>query len=210
MKYTPTFEACQETVSLQFGYTEVMKKYLRLVAVIMAFLAITIGAFFLAETITENETIRDFVQSLGILGVILVGLVGGLNAFVPIPPATFAPLFLEAGMSTFMIIGGFIIGTTIADSIGFMIGWLGSSYTSTHHPELTERLQSFMKKHERLIPYIIFGFFMLAPVPNETILIPLAIMGYRYKKLIVPLIIGNTVHQSLMVYGYSSMFAWLF
>jgi len=166
-----------------------MKKYLRLTAVIMAFLAITIGAFFLAETITENETIRDFV---------------------PIPPATFAPLFLEAGMSTFMIIGGFIIGTTIADSIGFMIGWLGSSYTSTHHPELTERLQSFMKKHERLIPYIIFGFFMLAPVPNETILIPLAIMGYQYKKLIVPLIIGNTVHQSLMVYGYSSMFAWLF
>ncbi len=198
------------TTGLVWGYTESMKKYLRLATVILAFLAITIGAFFLAESITENETIRGFVQRLGMIGVIFVGLVGGLNAFVPIPPATFAPLFLEADMSTLMIISGFIVGTTIADSIGFMIGWFGSTYTSTHHPRLTERMQSFMKKHERLIPYIIFGFFMLAPVPNETILIPLAIMGYRYKKLILPLIIGNTLHQSLMVYGYSSMFAWLF
>ena len=186
------------------------KHHLKIILAIVAFALITIAAFFLAESINQNESIRSFVQSLGIFGVVFVGLIGGLNAFVPIPPATFAPIFLEADMSTLMIVSGFIIGTTIADSVGFMIGWLGSSYTSTHHPELTERLQSFMKKHERLIPYIVFGFFMLAPVPNETILIPLAIMGYRYKKLIVPLIIGNTLHQSLMVYGYSSIFTWLF
>ncbi len=187
-----------------------MKKYWKLAAVILAFVFITIGAFFLAENITENEAVRDFVRGLGVFGVILTGIVTGLNAFVPIPPATFAPLFLEADLPRWLVIGGFVIGTTIADSIGFLLGLLGRSYAATHHPQLTDRLKTWMEKHQRLIPFFIFGFFILAPVPNETILIPLAIMGYWYRKLIIPLILGNIVHHTLMVYGYETVFGWWF
>lgn len=177
---------------------------------IAAFALITIGAFFLAESITENETIRSFVQSLGIFGVVFVGLIGGLNAFVPIPPATFAPLFLEAGMSYLFIIGGFAIGTTIADSLSYLLGWVGSSYATTNHPDIARKIQKFMEEHQFYIPFIIFGYFVLAPLPNEVILIPLAIIGYKYKKLIIPLIIGNLFHHTIMVFGYSTIFDWIF
>lgn len=187
-----------------------MIKYLKLTGIIVAFLTITVAAFFLAETINDNETIRDFVQKLGLFGAIFIGIIGGLNAFVPIPPATFAPLFLEAGMSELLIITGFTIGTYVADSVGFLLGWLGSSYANTHYPDMAKRLESFMTKHQHYIPFIIFTFIALAPLPNETILIPLAIMGYQYKKLIIPLIVGNFLHHTIMVYGYAELFSIFF
>lgn len=187
-----------------------MRKYLKLAIVIFAFLAVTLGAFILAESITENEALRDLIKKLGIFGIVFVGLLGGLNAFVPVPPATFAPLFLEAGMSELFIVIGFAVGTYIADSTGFLLGWLGSSYATSNYPKVTNRLRSFMEKHQRYIPFTIFGFIVLAPLPNETILIPLAIMGYKYKKLILPLIIGNLMHHTLMVLGYSTFFDWVF
>lgn len=178
--------------------------------IVLVFLAFTASAFFLADSITQNSRVGEFVRDLGVLGVILTGLVTGLNAFAPIPPATFAPLFLEADIPRWMVIGGFVIGTTIADSIGFLLGRLGSSYASTSYPKVTERLQTWMEAHEKLIPFLILGFFLFAPLPNEVILIPLAIIGYRYKRLIIPLILGNIGHHTLMVYGYETVFGWWF
>jgi len=67
-----------------------------------------------------------------------------------------------------------------------------------------------MEEHQSYIPFIIFGYFVLAPLPNEVILIPLAIIGYKYKKLIIPLIIGNVLHHTIMVFGYSTIFSWIF
>jgi len=186
------------------------KRHLKVTLAIAAFALITISAFFLAESINEDESIRRFVQQLGIFGVVLVGVVGGLNAFVPIPPATFAPLFLEADMSYLLIIGGFTLGTTFADSLSYLLGWVGSSYATTNHPDIAEKFQKFMEEHQSYIPFIIFGYFVLAPLPNEVILIPLAIIGYKYKKLIIPLIIGNVLHHTIMVFGYSTIFSWIF
>lgn len=191
-------------------YTKGMKRYGELALIVLVFLAFTVGAFFLADSIAENDNVREFVRGLGVFGVILTGLASGLNAFVPIPPATFAPLFLEADIPRLVVISGFVIGTTIADSIGFFLGRLGRGYASTHHPAITNKLQAWMEGHMNLIPFIIFVFFLLAPLPNETILIPLAVIGYQYRRLIVPLILGNIGHHALMVYGYETVFGWWF
>lgn len=187
-----------------------MARYMKLAGLALAFLIITIGAFFLAESITQNDSMRSFVQSLGIFGVVLVGLATGLNALVPIPPATFAPLFLEAGLSEWVVIIGFVVGTTTADSLSFLLGWFGSGYAKDHYPNFTKRLGVWLEKHCRLIPFIVFGFFTLAPMPNETILLPLALAGYQYRKLIGPLILGNIIHHTLMVYGYQNLFEFFF
>ena len=178
--------------------------------VLIAFVLITSVSFYLAGIISENQNWHEMIQSLGLIGIILVSIVTGLNAFVPIPPATFAPIFLEVGVPSYVVIGGFVIGTTIADSIGFYIGTLGRNYAHHNFSRAMAYTHSLIQKHKALIPFLILSFFMLAPLPNETILIPLAIMGYKYKKLILPLIFGNIIHQTIMVYGYSSVFTWFF
>lgn len=184
--------------------------HLKIILAIAIFALITTAAFLAANTLQENSALQDYVKSTGILGVMVVGVLCGLNAFMPIPPATFAPLFIESGLSPLMVVGGFVIGTTIADSIGYLLGLLGQGYVNYHHPKVTNYLRRLSVRHAGYIPFIIFGFFALAPLPNEIILIPLALIGYRYKKLLLPLILGNIIHQSIMVFGYASLFSFLF
>ena len=187
-----------------------LRKHWKMILAVTTFLAITGGAFFLAGNINENEWLTSAVKNLGLVGTIVIGIVCGLNAFVPIPPATFAPLFIESGLSPLLVILGFVIGTTIADSIGYLIGRLGQGYVKDNHPKVTNYLLNLFKSYERLIPVFLFIYFAIAPLPNEIILIPLALIGYKYKKLIVPLIIGNVIHHTMMVFGYSTVFSWFF
>ncbi len=139
----------------------------KIILVIALFALITGAAFFAANALQENSALQDYVKSAGVLGVMAVGLLCGLNAFVPIPPATFAPLFIESGLSPLMVVGGLVIGTTIADSIGYLLGVLGSGYVNNHHPKITNYLKRLFEQHERYIPFIIFGFFALAPLPKR-------------------------------------------
>lgn len=186
------------------------KKPLQIGFIAAGFGLITFGAFFFAENISTEGAVAQTIQSLGIFGIIFLALISGLNPFLPVPSATFAPLFLEAGFSIYAIIAGFVIGTTIADTIGYTVGWLGSSYANTKFPKLTERIQDFLNEHERFALPATFAYFAFAPLPNELILIPLALSNVSYKKLIIPIIIGNTIHHTILVFGYKELFGLFF
>lgn len=187
-----------------------LARYLKIAAVFAAFVICTALAFWIASALEQNTEWQTYVQSFGLLGVVLTGILCGLNAFVPIPAATFAPLFINSGLSPFWVVTGFVVGTTIADSIGYLLGWFGSYYVKDNHPKITNYFKKVFDAHERYIPFIVFAFFALAPLPNELILIPLALIGYQYKKLLLPLIIGNIIHHSIMVFGYTAIFEGIF
>ena len=182
----------------------------RIALVILIFATITTAAFFAASALQENTAFQEYVKSAGMLGVVVIGVLCGLNAVVPLPAATFAPLFIEAGLSPWLVIGGFVFGTALADSLSYLIGWFGRGYVNDKHPNVTRYFTKILTTYETWAPYVIFAYFTLAPLPNELILLPLALLGYQYKKLLLPLIIGNIIHQSLMVFGYSSLFSFFF
>lgn len=171
---------------------------------------LTFAAFHLADSLSTSGPLRSFIETSGVLGMVFVAVISGLNPFVPLPPATFAPLFQEAGFSTITIIACFVIGTTIADTAGYLFGWLGKHHADTKHPTLTARVYQFLTDHERMVFPATFLYFAAAPLPNEIILIPLALAGYAYRKLIIPIIVGNIVHHAILVYGYQNIFGWLF
>lgn len=174
------------------------------------FVALTVLAFFAASNLDERGLLHSLIETTGVFGIVLVAIASGLNAFVPLPPATFAPLFLEAGFSHTTIIACFVIGTFIADSIGYAIGWFGRDYAQTSFSRIAERIHVFLENHSRLVIPFAFIYFALAPLPNEVILIPLALSGYPYRTLILPIILGNILHHTLLVYGYENVFKWLF
>ncbi|MEX0917650.1 MAG: hypothetical protein WDZ93_00685 [Candidatus Paceibacterota bacterium] len=182
----------------------------RVLFILAAGAALTAGAFYAANAVTENEMLKAFVVNAHIFGAIVIAFISGLNFIVPVPPATFAPIFLEAGVSMYIVVAGFVIGTTLADSLGYFFGWVGKRYADSSYPAFTERLHDFLGEHHRLVLPVTFAYFAFAPLPNELILIPLALAGYRFRVLIIPMILGNIFHHSLLVFGYQSVFLWLF
>ena len=185
-------------------------KHLKLLFVLLAAAGITAGAFFLAGHLTESGWVEGFVSRSGIIGAIVVAFVCGLNFIVPVPPATFAPIFIEAGVSPYLVITGFVIGTTIADSLSYLLGWIGKTYAESAYPKTTERLHRFMDRHAYYVLPVTFAYFAFAPLPNEILLIPLALSGYRFRMLLIPMVLGSVFHHSLLVLGYQSVFEWLF
>lgn len=182
----------------------------RIGIIVAALGLITFGAFLLADSLTESSPLAQFLRNAGFVGTILVGIIGGLNPIVPIPPATFAPLFLESGVSVYAVIAGFVIGTTIADMIGYALGRFGKRYADTSFPEFTARMHEFLTSHTRLVLPATFAYFAFAPLPNEFILIPLGLSGYAYRTLIIPIILGNIVHHTILVIGYVQVFNYFF
>ena len=185
-------------------------KHAKLLFAFFAAVGITTGAFFLASHLTESGSLGQFVAGSGIFGAIAIAFVSGLNFVVPVPPATFAPIFIESGVNPYLVVIGFVIGTTIADSIGYLLGWVGRGSAETNHPKLAKRLHEFMTQHTHLVLPLAFIYFAVAPLPNEIILIPLALSGYRYRDLLIPMIAGTIIHHPILVFGYQSVFNYLF
>ena len=164
-------------------------------------------ALYLAQQLSENSTVVTLVETFGYFGVLLTGIVAGLNTFVPLPAATFTPVFLNAGLNVTLIIVVLAIGTLIADAIGFALGYVGREMVETKYPKLFNFFTELARERTKLIIPIVVLYAAFVPFPNEAILIPLALAGVRFKLLLIPLIIGNIIHQTWLVLGISNILA---
>jgi membrane protein YqaA with SNARE-associated domain len=181
----------------------------RLGRFLVSLLGITLffGAVFYSTSYVNNNAVaRELVGAFGYVGVFISAVIAGINILFPAPATALTPIFLSADLDFSLIVVALILGTLVADSIGFLIGVLGKHATHAVHPRFFEKIVVFKRHHDKLIPPVVFLFAALMPLPNEIILIPLALLGYRFKKLIVPLILGTTVHQLLYAYGFSNLF----
>lgn len=164
-------------------------------------LLIVILAIYSSTLITTDSVFGEIIIQWGYIGVALLGLISGLNAIVPIPAAALTPLFTEAGLLIPGIIAALVIGTMIADYIGFLFGRSTRELIENRYPKLTLFLQKLVTNHSQfLLPFVAL-YAAVLPFPNEAILIPLAFTGIPFKKLCAPLLIGNTINQTYLVYG---------
>lgn len=172
---------------------------------IFAFMVAFIGLIFVADWLSQSEQVRGLVAEFGYVGVMIVAVIAGLNSVVPVPAATFTPIFLAAGLTAPLVILALTVGTLIADFTGFFLGQLSRNVIETHHPKVYRFFVELKEKRERLIPVVVALFAAFAPMPNELILIPLGLAGVKFQRLIIPLLIGNLIHQSYLVYGVAAL-----
>src|SRR3989304_1982182 len=88
-------------------------------------LAVIAAAFYLARLASGSEIIQEIVSSYGYIGIFVVAVVSGFNVFVPIPIASFMPLFIESGLSFWPTVIIMALGMTSADSIAFFLARAG-------------------------------------------------------------------------------------
>lgn len=173
----------------------------------IVFAVIVAVALWLGWLARQNDTLRTLVVEFGYGGVLIVSVISGVNLFVPIPAVAFFPLFLESGLNPVAVIITMSLGMTIADSISFFLGKAGRrALDSPSQHGWFARLDRFRQRNYWWPIGILFLFVAFAPLPNELLVIPLALLGYPLIRLMAPLLIGNIVFNTVFGTGILAIF----
>lgn len=167
------------------------------------------GSLLLTQYVIANPTHHELIQKFGFLGVLFISFVAGLNLFLPVPAATFVPVFTAGGMGLPSIILFLIIGTMAANLFSYVAGRYGGKVVKSHYPEIQQKMIHLYKDHARFLPHFVFLFTALVPLPDEVFLVPLGIIGVKLKKFIVPLTLGTIFYQTFAAYGIDNIFKFL-
>lgn len=177
--------------------------------VVLFFAVVFGGAIFLAHSLASDPAIQVTVAEYGYFGVLITGVIAGLNAFFPVPAATLTPLFVGAGLTLPLIVLSLTLGTLIADFTGFALGHVSREMVAQRYPRTTTFFTNLYHRRRTLVLPAAFLYAAFVPFPNEAILIPLALAGARFSLLLVPLFLGNLLHQAILVYGINGLLGWL-
>ncbi|MCA9361478.1 hypothetical protein KC845_02890 [Candidatus Kaiserbacteria bacterium] len=186
------------------------KKIGHLILLASLLLIIVTASFLAASAIENNDTAKELIGDFGYLGVFVIALIAGLNAIIPVPVATFTPIFLAGGLSIYLIIIFLVAGTLLADLVGFFIGKWGHSFVTNHYPGTFEKIANLHQKHSYLIPYFVFFYASFVPFPNEAYLIPLGLLNVPLRSFIIPIILGTFVYITISVFGFDAIFNYFF
>jgi membrane protein YqaA with SNARE-associated domain len=187
-----------------------LDQYSKQVLIGVGVLAVFGIALYFAQALSESTAVVTLVERWGYVGVLLVAIVAGLNTVIPLPAATFTPLFISAGLVMPLVILTLAVGTLIADGLGFALGHVSRELIEAKYPKIFSLFTEIATRRTAWLIPIVFLYASFVPFPNEAILIPLALAGVKFKTLIAPLIIGNIVHQLILVYGISTLTTILF
>lgn len=166
------------------------------------------AAFYLAHQASQSEAVRELVASYGYFGIYFVALLSGFNIVVPIPVASFTPLFLESGLSFLPTVFIIALGMTTADALGFHLARTGKKLLSDSYGEkLFDKFANLPPKYYR---YPLAGLFIFAaavPLPNELLLVPMAFFfRYSLKELVPVVLAGNLIFNILFAKGLLNIF----
>lgn len=174
-------------------------------------LLIFVGAIFWGTAlIEEQEAAQEIISRFGIFGIFFLAFLSGFNILVPLHVAALTPLFLTAGFSMPVIITTYVAGTITADLIGYALGLLGKATAETRYPEIHAKVTHFVQYRRKWIIPGLFLYAAFAPTPNEAVLIPLGLVGFEFKKFIIPLILGSTLNHTIFAFGFVQVFELIF
>ncbi len=184
----------------------ITSKILHLLSLLFIIAVIFSASIYLTHYVTNDIDAQIFVQQFGYIGVLLISFITGLSLISPVPAATFTPIFTAGGIPLFVTIALAVIGTMGANFISYYIGRLGHNFTNTHYPKIQKKIIRIYSEKKELLPYLVFGFAALIPMPDEIYLIPLGIIGVRIREFIIPLFLGTIFFQTATALGFHNIF----
>ena len=175
-----------------------------LLALIILFLLT--GIVQAAMFVMQDAGAQELVQRFGYFGVLVVAFIAGLNAIVPVPAGSFVPIFTAAGLWMPLIITSLVIGTMLADLLAFYLGMKGREIAVSRYPRIKRLTEWIQDGKSRYIVPVVFLHATISPLPNEVLLVPLALAGVRMRTLIIPLLLGTIIYQSAFAFGVQNLF----
>lgn len=180
-----------------------VNKVLRAILKFLLIAVLILGAVYFSKYLDTNETLKYLVHESGYLGVLLAGVIGGLNFIIPVPAILFMPIFLSAGLNLWLVVLFITVGATLADSLSYIFGSVGRDIVVEPNSKLFNKLEEYKNKGKYYIYVILALFACFAPIPNEVLVAPLAFLGIKFKKILPIIFIGNFVFNALSALGIS-------
>lgn len=172
-------------------------RWLRIGAGIAA-LAIGLLAAFKAH---EWVAMTDAIAAGGYPALFVAAVISGFNLAVPVPLISFYGAIVAAGLHPWATIAVISVGMACADALGFALG------NAAREMDRSERLRKWLKTDAlaRQSPGLIVAFVSFyaafVPLPNEIIVVPLALAGVRAFHILPGVLIGNVIFNSLAAWG---------
>jgi membrane protein YqaA with SNARE-associated domain len=173
--------------------------YILLIAIFLLF------AFWLNTQGVQDESLQSFVMQYGYVGVFFASILSGFNLIIPIPIISFFPFFVEIGLHPTMTVLLIAAGMTVGDCVGFLIG-KGGSVLVDESNRVVRKLSTMQRKRPIVVPLFLFAYAGFAPLPNEVVVIPAALIGVRLRSVVIPVMLGNIVFNTLVAFGLVSIF----
>lgn len=173
----------------------------------LVFLAVI---FWGTQELSNNDALLALVERFGVFGIFLVSLITNINLLIPIHAASFTPLFLASGFTFPVIVIMLVVGTTCADLLAYILGRLGKTSTAKRFPDIHKKCCEFVKHKRKWVLPGIFLYSAFVPFPNEVAMLPLGLMGFDLRKIILPLVLGTIVNQTIFALGFTTVFGLVF
>ena len=126
------------------------------------------------------------VTNYGYVGAFLISLFGNFTIFFPVP---FAITIYAFGATLNPIILGVVcgIGSTIGEFSAYLVGMGGRKVLEERYGDRLENAKRLIQKHGMAVVFI----FALLPLPDDLLLIPLGMLRYDIRKVMIAAFFGK-------------------
>lgn len=137
----------------------------------------------------------EIVERLGVrniyIFVFLLAMIGGVSTFTSTTFYTALITISLGGVKPIWIALFASIGLTFGDLVFYYLGTKGRQCIKGKYAGNVFRLTKWMEKIDDRITMLMIFFYSLTPLPSDIIAISLAIVGFPFRKMIIPLFVGN-------------------
>ena len=138
----------------------------------------------------------QLVNDYGYFGAFLASLIGNLTVIIPTPYA-FVITALGSSLNPFIL--GIVcgLGATLGEISAYYVGRAGRVALNDEQKKRVNIVNKLLDKYGAWILII----FAVTPLPDDILLLPMGVMKYDVKTILVNLLIGKTILALILAYA---------
>jgi uncharacterized membrane protein YdjX (TVP38/TMEM64 family) len=178
-----------------------MKHRLKAWLAFLVFLWVLTTWFIILHYFTPTQMVSHLGVENSYFVFFLIAAIGGSSLITSSSYYITLPVLAIAGLNPVLlgVLGG--LGISIGDSIYFYLGSKGRDISSGNVSERLRKISSFLEKSPKFLVILFIYLFSIIPFfPNDILTFILGIIGYPYRKMIVPLALGSMTGGIILAY----------
>lgn len=149
--------------------------------------------------ISPDELVQKIGVNNGYLISFIVAFAGGLSNIINFPYQLVIFSLGAAGLNPYLLGTSSGLGEFLGDSTSYLVGYHGRHILPANLQKIFHRFTKWcIKGPVWLTSLAIFLYGAFIPLPNDLIIIPLALGHYPYLRMMIPLALGNIFFNTMV------------
>ncbi len=174
---------------------------MRRILLILGVLTILIVFSYIFSTIPTDTIVSYVGVERAPFLMFLLGMIGGLSTFTGIPYHLVLMGLAAGGASPWLLGLSTAVGVMIGDSTTYFLSRGVKTSVSGKIATWLASVSETMSAYPRLLTPGLVVYGMMSPFSNDFIVASLTLMGYSYRRIIIPLTIGNIIYNIALAYA---------